>query len=58
MDKEHDNDFNLEEALNRGAAFIEVLKKRHPLELKDYSDEEIGCMTNGWNIKEEEICNY
>lgn len=56
MDKEHDDDFYLEEALKRGEAFIEVLKKRPPLEVQGYSDEEMGCMTNGWKIKEEEIC--
>jgi hypothetical protein len=51
------DDFNLEEALKRGAAFVEVLKKRPPLEVQDYAEEEVGCMTNGWKIKEE-ICNY
>lgn len=48
------DDFDLEEALKRGAAFIEVLKKRPPfLEVQDYSDEEMGCMTNGWKINKE-----
>ena len=55
MNTEHEDDFYLEEALKRGEAFIEVLKKRPPLELQDYSDE-VGCMTNGWNINKEEIC--
>lgn len=56
MNTEYEDDFDLEEALKRGAAFIEVLKKRPPLELQDYADEEMGCMTNGWNINKEEIC--
>lgn len=51
MNKEHeDDDFDLEGALKRGAAFIEVLKKRPPLEMQEYDDEEVGCMTNGWKI--------
>lgn len=50
------DDFNLEEALKRGAAFVEVLKKRPPLEVQAYADEEMGYMTNDWKINREEIC--
>ena len=38
------DDFDLDAALKRGAAFIEVLRKRPPLEILDNSDAEMGCM--------------
>ncbi|MGI1988605.1 hypothetical protein [Shewanella glacialipiscicola] len=48
------DDFDLDAALKRGAAFIEVLRKRPPLELYDDSDAEMGCMNAPSNARKVE----